>query len=201
MFVRAPAGVRGADDDGAPGSWFDVEPPPGLALLAAPFEAAVAADWKLVVEQWLEACGGAVSNPTPLRHGGWSAERYRHLAALDSTWRHQFMAPNQMMEVRPGALSVVQALPTGAGRCLVRRFDYTVLAPDDGARALQYLAQRLTPFTRRSTLDRAQSVQSAMLDFGYELAAGAAEPKAVAWFREFLISRVPALAAERPPGV
>ncbi len=203
MFVRAPAPLRGADQSGAPGDWFDTAPPPGLVLMTAPFEAAVAADWKLVVEQWLEFCGSPVSNATPLERGGWSAERYRHLLACapDVPWRRQFMAPNQVMERRPDGLSVVQALAQGPGRCVVRRFDYTVLAPDDGARAAQYLAQRLSPFTRRGTLDRAQSVQSGMLEFRYELAAGATIPAAVAWFREWLISQVRALASEHPLGV
>jgi TetR/AcrR family transcriptional repressor of bet genes len=204
MFVRAPAALRiadAADVADAPGSWFDQAPPAGLMLMAAPFEAAVAADWKLLVEQWLELAGGAVSNPTPLRQGGWSSHRYRHLLACapDRAWRRQFMAPNQFMERRPDGLSVVQALALGPGRCLVRRFDYTVLAPDDGARAAQYLAQRLSPFTRRGTLERAQSAQSGLLRFGYETAA--AIPDAVSWFRGLLISRVRALASEYPPGV
>jgi TetR/AcrR family transcriptional repressor of bet genes len=201
MFVRAPAAMRSADEAGTPDLGFD-RPPPGLMLMEAPFEAVVAADWKLVVEQWLELCGAPVSNLMPLE-SGWSANRYRQLVACapDSAWQRRFMAPNQFLESRPDGLSVVQALAQGPGRCVVRRFDYTVLAPEDGARAAQYLAQRLSSLTRRGTLERAQSVQSGMLEFGYEVAAGTAIPAAVAWFRSLLISRVRALASEHPPGV
>jgi hypothetical protein len=96
---------------------------------------------------------------------------------------------------------MVLARPTGPGRCVVRRCDYTALAPDDAARAARYLAQRLSPFTRRGTLERVESAQSGLLDFGYEVAVDAVIPAAVARFRELLIARMPALAAEHPPGV
>jgi phenylpropionate dioxygenase-like ring-hydroxylating dioxygenase large terminal subunit len=56
----------------------------------------VAADWKLIVERWLEA---------PL------AQR-------------QFLPPNQLIEVRRDAALVLQVIPVAPGRCRIQRFDY-----------------------------------------------------------------------------
>src|SRR5262249_14699301 len=60
-------------------------------------EREVAADWKLLVEQWLE---------TPLP-------------------QHRFIAPNQLLEVRTDGGCILQVVPTMAGRSLVRRFDFS----------------------------------------------------------------------------
>jgi nitrite reductase/ring-hydroxylating ferredoxin subunit len=57
----------------------------------------VAADWKLVVEQWLEA-------PLPQR---------------------QFVAPNQLLEVASGGASILQVTPTAPGHSRLRRFDFS----------------------------------------------------------------------------
>jgi TetR/AcrR family transcriptional repressor of bet genes len=56
----------------------------------------VAADWKLVVEQWLEA-------PLPQR---------------------RFVAPNQLLEVASGGASILQVTPTAPGHSRLRRFDF-----------------------------------------------------------------------------
>jgi TetR/AcrR family transcriptional repressor of bet genes len=166
IFLRSPQPKAGAHETarvllaGAPDA--------GLMLLHAPSEIPVAADWKVVVEQWLEwwstqlADDGALGlsdTVAPLTEPGWSAARYRHLLACaqDSVWRRQFLAPNQLFESRPDGLSVIQALPIAAGRCVLRRFDFTVMAPDDGARAAGYLAGRLGAYARRGTLAMAES--------------------------------------------
>jgi hypothetical protein len=94
-----------------------------LMLMAAPFEAAVAADWKLLVEQWLELAGGAVSNPTPLRQGGWSSHRYRHLLAC---------APDR-----------------GCPRCAVPRAAALTVHPARHARESAVRAKRPAPFRLR----------------------------------------------------
>ena len=57
----------------------------------------VAADWKLVVEQWLEA-------PLPQR---------------------RFVAPNQLLEVASGSASILQVTPTAPGHSRLRRFDFS----------------------------------------------------------------------------
>ena len=90
-------------------------------------------------------------------------------------------------------------VPTAPGRCLVRRLDYSRRAADRGARALQYLAARLRPLTRRGALDVAESVQQGLIDFGYQAAAEGPVPHVIAWFRRQLVARIPALALGRPP--
>jgi hypothetical protein len=56
----------------------------------------VAADWKLLVEQWLES-------PPPQQH---------------------FMWPNQLLDVRPAGALILQVVPTAPGRSRIRRFDF-----------------------------------------------------------------------------
>ena len=57
----------------------------------------VAADWKVIVEQWLES-------PQPQQH---------------------FVAPNQLLDVRRAGASILQVVPTAPGRCRIRRFDFS----------------------------------------------------------------------------
>jgi TetR/AcrR family transcriptional repressor of bet genes len=66
----------------------------------------VAADWKLIVERWLEA-------PASQR---------------------QFLPPNQLIELRRDAALLLQAIPVAPGRCRLQRFDYLAGAVA-GARA------------------------------------------------------------------
>jgi hypothetical protein len=135
-----------------------------------------------------------------LARGGWSAARYGGLVDClpHGAWRRQFLAPNQLIETRPDGISVLQALPLAAGRCVVRRLDYSVLPPDDVARATLYLARRLGPYARRSTRLEAESLQSGLIEFGYEYPAGQRTPPAVDWFRNFLSTRVPVLRDRLP---
>jgi phenylpropionate dioxygenase-like ring-hydroxylating dioxygenase large terminal subunit len=57
----------------------------------------VTADWKVLVEQWLE-------NPQPHQH---------------------FLAPNQLFDVRPERAIILQVTPLAPGRARLRRFDYS----------------------------------------------------------------------------
>jgi len=188
-----------------PRLWFDTQPPLGLTGLGPPVEIPVAADWKAVVEQWLEPPPHLLPSPAedcivwhapPLNDSAWSARLYLRLTGCipPVAWRRQFTAPNQLIELRPDGLSVIQAVPAAPGRCLVRRLDYTVLPPEDGARAVLYLVRRLAPYARRTMLEVAESVQRGMIDFGYEIAAGGGSSPAVDWFRRLLAARIPALA-------
>ncbi len=210
MFAKSAARERSADAP-APAAWFDAPLPQGLMMLDPPIELPVAADWKVVVEQWLDssmhgvapssAVDSMVWHAAILSDPGWSGRRYRKLMACTSerTWRRQFIAPNQLLETRPDGLAVVQAIPVAPGRCLVRRMDYSVLAPDAGSEAVLHLARRLGPYARRTTLDVAESVQKGMVEFGYQVAPGAPTSPAVAWFRNRLAARFPALARRQPP--
>ncbi|HWJ34120.1 MAG TPA: TetR family transcriptional regulator C-terminal domain-containing protein [Steroidobacteraceae bacterium] len=210
MFARPFDATRSAHSPHEPGAWFDTELPQSLMMLRPPLETPVAADWKVVVERWLESSQDV--SPTPaldsfvwqastVSDSSWSGRLYTRLVECTSqgTWRRQFIAPNQLLETRPDGLSVMQALPIAPGRCILRRLDYTVLPPQDGARAALYLVRRLGPFARREMLDAAESVQKGMIEFGYEVAPGGPKSSAVAWFRNRLAVRIPALARDRPP--
>ena len=210
VFARSPH--RTGVPEAALPAWTPGEV--GLTLLGAPIEVDVAADWKAVVEQWLEfsatrselsATEGSLTwqVAAPGKHS-WSGRAYAQLVECipPGEWRREFLAPNQLIETRPDGLSVIQALPVAPGRSRVRRMDYTALPPEEGARAAQYLARRLGPFARHSLLEVAESIQSAITEFGYESAAvgrGAPAGAAIVWFRRLLAARVPALASQRPP--
>jgi AcrR family transcriptional regulator/nitrite reductase/ring-hydroxylating ferredoxin subunit len=62
----------------------------------------VAADWKLLVEQWLE------SLPRP-----------------EGT-RRTFLPPNQLLEVSGAGALLLQVIPQSPGRCVIRRLDYSM---------------------------------------------------------------------------
>jgi phenylpropionate dioxygenase-like ring-hydroxylating dioxygenase large terminal subunit len=211
MFARSPARQRPSDVSALPEAWSDADPPAEMMPLEAPLERCIAADWKIVVEQWLQssppdlavtaAAGSLIWRPPILGDSGWSARYYRRLVNCVSRagWRRQFIAPNQLIETRPDGLSVMQALPLAAARCVLRRSDYTILPPDDAARAALYLVRRLGAYARRSSVALAESVQAGVSEFAYEAAAGRPEAPAVVWFRERLAARIPALALDRPP--
>jgi TetR/AcrR family transcriptional repressor of bet genes len=81
----------------------------GFAALAPASmqEVEVAADWKLIVEQWLE------STPS----------------------RGRFMAPNQLVEVRPDNAFILRVLPEAPGRSRLQRLDFSAAAPKGRRRA------------------------------------------------------------------
>jgi phenylpropionate dioxygenase-like ring-hydroxylating dioxygenase large terminal subunit len=198
LFARSPGDVVRT-----PRIWLGENPPSALMSLFPPAEVSIAADWKVVVEQWLESAQDVAPSPAEdsivwqaavLSVSGWSGRSYVRIVECVAPlpWRRQFIAPNQLLETRPDGLSVVQALPVSPGRCLVRRLDYTVLAPEESARAALYLAQRLAPYARRSMLDVAESIQEGIVDFGYDMASGGVSSPAVAWFRQRLAALVPA---------
>lgn len=188
-------------------TWDDFSPPPGSRPVGRspaspqglPAETAVAADWKLVIEQWLESASIGES-----RHAGahdWSIRGYERLlgSAADFHWQRRFLAPNHLIELRPDGFIILQALPSGPGRTVLRQFDYTLCEADRPARAAQYLASRLSPYTRPSTIAVAESTQKGIVTFGHEAADGAqAAPAAVA-FRRQLLALMPVMARARPP--
>ena len=210
LFVRSSEPARAAAADLS--AWFDGKPLHGLLPLGPVREAAAAADWKVIVEQWLESAAMA-EEPSPAAaaiawsvrraegEGGWSLQRYRGLAgsAADGVWHERFIAPGHLLQWRPDGVSILQVIPAGPGRCRVRRFDYARGAPGRDARATAYLASRLRPWMRRATLAAAESAQSGMIDFGYCARPQDATAAAVSWFRRKIVALVPALALERPP--
>jgi phenylpropionate dioxygenase-like ring-hydroxylating dioxygenase large terminal subunit len=204
---------------GAPGA----EPPPrrkepgglpsgpeALGTAATISEIEVAANWKLLVEQWLEAvpadAAAAASadsitwSSRPLEGGtSFSARCYRSLVkdAAGEPWLQRFVAPNQLLQWRPDGLTVIQAIPAASQSCRLRVIRVAHMPDGPEARAGHYLAARLTHWMRASTRAVAESAQRGVTDFGYR--AGPALSPALTWFRRYLTARVPALALERPP--
>jgi phenylpropionate dioxygenase-like ring-hydroxylating dioxygenase large terminal subunit len=120
-------------------------------------------------------------------------------AAANFSWQRRFVAPNHRIELRPDGFSILQVLPIAPGRCLFRQHDFTLCEADRPARAAQYLASRLSPYTRRSAIAVAESTQKGIVTFGHEAANGAHAAPAVAAFRRHLVTLMPMMAQPRPP--
>jgi hypothetical protein len=173
-------------------------------------EVGVAANWKLLVEQWLEAvpadAAAAASadsiawSSRPLEGGtSFSARCYRSLVkdASDAPWLQRFVAPNQLLQWRPDGFTVMQAIPASPQTCRLRFICGARMPEGPEARAGHYLAARLTHWTRASTRALAESAQRGVADFGYRSGPGLG--LALRWFRRYLTAHVPELALERPP--
>jgi nitrite reductase/ring-hydroxylating ferredoxin subunit len=184
LLIRpAPRGSGGAQP---PQAWTDLSIAPGSRPLRRE-EWPIAADWKVVVEQWLDAA-------QPLE-GGWSARLYERLAGAQNAMpRRRFLAPNHWVEIRADGVTVLQALPTAPGRSLLRQYHYTYCEAERTARAAQYLASRLSPKARRSALAALESTQQGLTALGATIAAGSA---AVLEFRRYLAALLPATAYQR----
>lgn len=236
MFVRASGAPTPAPSSAL---GFDAWEHLALRQLAPPAEAEVAADWKLVVEQWLRSAlpdaalgaersvpGGApaaqwseprlgvieppalVDWSATLARGRprWSGARYRRLAADfgargadQCLWRRLFLPPNQLIEIRPDGLTILQTLPITAGEARVRRCDYTFIELARAARALQYLALRLAPGLRMESLALARSVQQGIVAYGYAPALEVRPARAQGAFHIWLRRRLPALRGDLGP--
>ena len=171
----------------------------------------VAANWKLVVEQWLEAArpdevpGASAESIVwcchPSEGASFSARLYRSLVknGAAEAWLQRFVAPNQLLQWRPDGFSILQAIPTAPGRCRVRSLDIARAPGGGDTHAVRYLAERLNRWTRRSARGVTESAQRGMADFGYRAAADLGP--ALVWFRRHLAARMPALQLERPPTV
>ena len=202
---------RGFGQAGGADPWAEFLPPPGsrplwplpaapLPRAPLPAETAIAADWKLVIESWLESsmvCEEA--GRTERRE--WSVGSYKRLlqSAAGLRWQRRFLAPNHFVELRPDGFTILQVLPVGPGRSVLRRHDYTLCEEDRPARAAGYLASRLSSYTRQSAIAVAESTQIGMVAFGHQAAAGAQAAPAAAAFRRQLITLMPMLGLVRPP--
>jgi AcrR family transcriptional regulator len=144
-----PASTSLLEIAGAPaGDWVSLPHlvPSGSADIA------VAADWKLVVEQWLEA----LPRPTGVRR--------------------TFLPPNQLLEVSSTDALVLQVIPESSGRCRIRRLDYAVRAGSgrrqSGARREQgakVSAAARNPAWLQQDIEVAESMQTG-LSAGIEVA-------------------------------
>lgn len=92
LLVRAGGGA--ATQPVPPGAWQGFE-----ALLPGEVtDLSVAADWKLIVEQWLESPRG----------------------------QQHFVSPNQLLDIHPAGAVILQVVPSAPGRSRIRRFDFSV---------------------------------------------------------------------------
>lgn len=177
-------------------------------------EIEVAANWKLLVEQWLEAVPAEAAATAPADYIAWtarpveantifSARCYRSLVknAAEEPWLQRFVAPNQLLQWRPDGLTVMQAIPASPIACRLRLICVARMPEGPEARAGHYLASRLSHWTRATTRAVVESAQHGVADFGYPRARGAGADLApgVVWFRRYLSTHVPALALDRPP--
>ncbi len=120
-------------------------------------EMEVAADWKVLVEQWLE-------NPHASQH---------------------FIAPNQLLDVRPAGAVLLQANPAAPGRARLRRFEFA----NDGAarrasRAARELWRRETESWVVEQVQLAESTQSGLLGAAAEPADAGPVTAPLAEFRD-----------------
>jgi hypothetical protein len=113
-----------------------------------------------------------------------------------AAWSVRFVPPHQWIERRPDGVSLLQIIANGPMRCRVRRLNAGSRGEAGGA--LHYLAGRIAPRCRAATIAIAESAQQGVSEFGYRTSRTPASAS-VAWFRRYVISRVPELAAERPP--
>jgi TetR/AcrR family transcriptional repressor of bet genes len=193
-----------ASHAGAEDPWAGFPWPAGMRPMGLAPETPVAADWKLVLEQSLEA--PAIDTLPPAAGRDWSLRAYRRLlesVALESVaefrWQRRLIAPNHLIESRPDGLTVLQVLPAAPGRSLLRKYDFTWCEAERAARAALYLASRLSPIARASAIAVAESTQKGIVAFGHEVADGAQSSPAATEFRRRLFSLVPMMADTRPP--
>jgi TetR/AcrR family transcriptional repressor of bet genes len=199
-LILVRPGTRAQRQSHATDPWAGFSPPPGSRFLRARAETAIAADWKLVIEQWLESAAIGGSRRTDTH--AWSARAYGRLldSAADFGWQQRFLEPNHLIELRPDGFTILQALPSGPGHSLLRQHDYTLCETDRPGRAAQYVASRINPFARPSAIAVAESTQKGIVTFGHEAThAAQAVPAAAVAFRRQLTRLVPMMSLARPP--
>jgi len=191
----------------------------GWHLLSAlgplePKEFELAADWKLIVEQWLEsalaqhpvgllaelvhlpllrleALPATVEWRASLKADarGWTAGHYlRQAQGSDSpVWQRLFVPPNQLIEIRPDGALILQALPEAPGRCRLRRLDLRRLQARRSEQALIYLAGRLCRRWLGQDIELAGSIQSGLGTTRYEAQDGPIAPALAAFRRSIFM--------------
>jgi TetR/AcrR family transcriptional repressor of bet genes len=155
-------------------------PPAGTPLPAAPWEAfaallprevtdqEVAADWKVLVEQWLE-------DPQPQQH---------------------FLPPNQLFDVRAAGAVILQVIPIAPGRSRLRRFDFAVQEADKRtSRAVREGWRREIDGWLGTQVAVAESTQSGLMGAAAEPGDPGPITPALAQFREALLPLLHALSA------
>ena len=149
---------------------------PGTALADAPWERFAgllprgvsdldaAADWKVIVEQWLES-------PQPQRC---------------------FVAPNLLLDIRPEGALILQVTPSGAGRSRIRRFDFAARTANDRVAARSAWPRRASSWLRQQ-IELAESTQAGLAGSAGEPAEGGPVAEPLARFRAAIVAVLQAL--------
>jgi TetR/AcrR family transcriptional regulator, transcriptional repressor of bet genes len=120
-------------------------------------ELAVAADWKVLVEQWLE-------NPKETQH---------------------FLAPNQLLDVRTAGAVILQVTPVVPGRSRLRRFDFThETAAKRAGRPARAAWRRATDAWVGEQIQLAESTQAGLMGAADEPTDSGPVAAALAQFRD-----------------
>jgi phenylpropionate dioxygenase-like ring-hydroxylating dioxygenase large terminal subunit/AcrR family transcriptional regulator len=194
------------------------------------YEVEVAADWKLLVEQWLEsalaehpvdylstlvsapqvqidAATGTVAWEANLSRdaGAGTAGRYTRIvpSGARAVWRRLFIAPNELIEIRPDGALLLQVIPEAPGRCRIRRFDFGIAAPTREQRCLHYLGQRLVRRWLHQDFELAKSIQAGLEGSSFEATEAGPVPQALGAFRGLifrLLSGIHTPPSEAPLG-
>ena len=133
-------------------------------------EIEVAADWKLMVEQWLEG--------SPVARG-------------------RYLAPNQLIEVWRGGAAILRVLPVGPGRCRLQRLDYGVAVVKGRKRGAQGdgVSERLAIWIAQQ-VELAESTQTGLAAAGDDFPENGPVGAALAEFRGSIAVLLPHLGAE-----
>lgn len=156
LLVRAPgsgAQARSPADAGWPAEWPDLLP-------GRMEEIAVAADWKVLVEQWLDG---------------------------DSPHCH-FLPPNQLLDLTPGRMQILQAVPEAPGRSRLLRFE---LRAGRGSTRRRDAAGRAAALPLDQQVALAESTQRGLVTLPQQPQSGAAVPAALAAFRRSIATLLP----------
>lgn len=206
---------RGSNASGVPGVWEGLELPGSWRPLAL-HERELAADWKLLVEQWLESAlarrpngwlADLVHSPDLQLDGsgaaewrarlneqpsGWTARHYAQMQRRGDTpsqpWRRVFVPPNQLVEIRAEGALLLQAVPECAGRCRLRSLELGPARVTRTDRVLRYLAQRMTRRWLRQDVELAVSIQAGLAGPEVTSVEAGPVPEALAAFREQILA-------------
>ncbi len=176
LFVRASGGASTAPPCVVP----DLVANAQASVDVAPHEQRVDAHWRTVVEQWLESRFAGPASVAIDSAG-------RALTATEAGRAvRQFCWPATLIERHAQGVSVLQALPDGAGQCRVQQFDYPVASRSGGDTAAGARGRR-EALARELAL--AGSTQRGYADPDYEPDSHATPAPAVAAFRRMAGAR------------
>ena len=164
ILVRPPGAT---DQRPPPGNWNAL----GEVRTGSTEEMVVAANWKLVVEQWLDA----LPRPTGIQR--------------------TFLPPNQLLEISSSAALILQVIPDSPVTCRIRRLSYSTRRVRKGAAVLP----AAIPAWLQQDIEVAESTQKGLSVGAHEAEEAGPVSEALAQFRRSIAALLPALDAARGP--